>query len=231
MPADNPDPKISRTAQRKRDIRQDLINRDLQALEKKARSDKSILRTLSSMLYDKELLVRWRSIEALGRASKIIAEYEVEKIRRQIRRILWLMNDESGGLCWNGPEAIGEIVYNIRGLIYEYGPILISFLSEEPFEAGTRRAISRVGAASPEIFEESIILMVKSLESTVPEVRAFSIKALNALEDTSFYNEVKALKDDLSPVEDYDFITGELKKITVSEFARAYLDRLKKSTN
>jgi len=173
-------------------------------------------------------LVRWRAIEALGRASAIIAETDLEKVRRQIRRILWLMNDESGGICWNGPEAIGEIILHIPGLIYEYGPILISFLGEEPFEAGTRRAIARVAAISPKTFEQSKASIIESLGSPVSEIRGFAINALNALEDTSACDKVKTLKDDLSAVENYDFNTGELKKTTVGEFARLYLDKLKK---
>ena len=229
MPPDDRNLKISRTVQRKRDIRQDLISRDLQAIEKRARSDKNILRTLSSMLYDKESLVRWRAIEALGRASKIIAENDLGKIRRQIRRILWLMNDESGGICWNGPEAIGEIVYNIPTLIYEYGPIIISFLDEGPFEVGTRRAIWRIGALGPEVFKESRAAIIESLESSIPEMRAFSIKALNALVDNSARETVKVLKNDLSSVEIYDFVTGELKETAVKVFAREYLERLDKS--
>jgi len=228
MPPDNPGLRISRTVQRKREIRRDLVNRDFQAIEKKAESDKNLLRTLSSVLYDREPLVRWRAIEALGRASAIIAETDLEKVRRQIRRILWLMNDESGGVCWNGPEAIAEIIFNIPTLIYEYGPILISFLSEEPFEACTRKAIARVAAVSPEVFEESKASLVKSLGSAVPEIRGFAIKALYALDDTSAYDEIKALENDTYFLDDYDFETGEIKKTTVGEFARLYLDRLKK---
>jgi len=207
------------------------MDRDFQVIENKARSDKSLLRILSSLLYDQEPLVRWRAIEALGRVSRIMAETDLEKVRRQIRRILWLMNDESGGLCWNGPEAIGEIIFNVPVLIYEYGPILISFLIEEPFEAGTRRVIARVGRKNPEIFSKSGTLIAASLKNPDPELRAFSIKALNSLEDTSAYDEVAMLRDDQSPVEDYDFETGELRKITVGDFARAYLGRLEKSGN
>ncbi|UCC79879.1 MAG: hypothetical protein JSW64_00565 [Candidatus Zixiibacteriota bacterium] len=204
------------------------MDRDLTALENMAENHKNIMRTLSSLMYDHQPLIRWRAVEVLGRISKIIAGTDPEKVRRQIRRILWLMNDESGGLCWNGPEAIGEIIYNNPVLIYEYGPIITSFLSEEPFEAGTRRAIWRVGSIGPEIFNESKILIIKSLESPIPEMRAFSIEALNSLDDTSAYNRVKMLKNDSSPIEIYDFVKGELKKATVAECSRIYLERLNK---
>lgn len=221
--------KVSRNVLRKNTIRRLLMDRDLTALENAAGSHKNIMRTLSSLIYDHEPLIRWRAIEALGKASRIVGKTNLDKVRRQIRRILWLMNDESGGLCWNGPEAIGEVIYNNPVLIYEYGPILISFLSEEPFEAGTRRAISRVADMNPEIFSKSAPQIAESLNNPDPEIRAFSIAALNALEDRSAYNSVKTLKDDPSPVENYDFSEGKLQKTAVGEFARLYLNRYKKT--
>ncbi len=208
-----------------------MIDRDLTALENIAGSHKNIMRTLSSLMYDHQPLIRWRAVEALGIISKIVAKTDLEKVRRQIRRILWLMNDESGGLCWNGPEAIGEIIYNNPVLIYEYGSVLISFLSEEPFETGTRRAISRVADMNPEIFSKPATLLAESLNDPDPEIRAFSIAALIALEDRSACDSVKTLKDDPSPVENYDFSKGELEKTTVGEFARRYLDHFNEGRN
>ena len=56
----------SRSISRKEVLRKDLLNRDLSAIEMKAVSGKNILRTLSSLLYDEDSLIRWRAIEALG---------------------------------------------------------------------------------------------------------------------------------------------------------------------
>ena len=136
-------------------IRQSLVNGDLNFIENMAQGGGNVYRTLSSLLYDDDILVRWRAIDGMGKASRIIAGTDIEKVRRQVRRILWLMNDESGGLCWNGPEAIAEIVFNVPSLIEEYGKILISFLAEEPFQAGTRRGIARIGQMEPGLFAES----------------------------------------------------------------------------
>jgi hypothetical protein len=217
--------RISRNVRRKNIIRQYLINRDISALQDLARNPTNILRTLSSLLYDREPLVRWRAIEALGKVSKIIFGIDPEKVRRQIRRILWLMNDESGGLCRNGPEAIGEIIYNNPELLDEYGPILISFLDQEPFEAGTRNALARVGGMAPEVFMESVPVIIKSLESRDPYIRGFSVKALLAMNDKSAHDKIKAMIRDYHELDDYDFETGELLRVKESEFAISYLNR------
>lgn len=176
------------------------------------------------MLYDPEPLVRWRAIEALGKVSKIILEIDPEKVRRQIRRILWLMNDESGGLCRNGPEAIGEVVFNNTGLLEEYGPILISFLSEEPFEAGTRNALARLAGIDAMLFSGSIPVIIKSLESDNPRIRGFSVKALLAMDDRSAAEKIETLAGDQNEIEDYDFDTGELLMIKIRDFVSLYLN-------
>jgi len=202
------------------------LNRDFPALEAQASGQENILRTLSSLLYDREALVRWRAIEALGKVSKIIFEADPEKVRRQIRRILWLMNDESGGLCRNGPETIGEIVYNIPALIGEYGPVLASFLDEEPFEAGARWAVARIAKIDSAIFKNSISILVKSLDDPDPAVRGFSLKALNELNDLSAIDKLEAIKADSSVFRDYDFNRGIPIEIRVKQYALKYLERM-----
>jgi hypothetical protein len=225
MPPKKSGKKISRNVHRKSIIRQCLLNRDVSALEDLARNQNYILRILSSLMFDREPLIQWRAIEALGKVSRIIFSIDPDKVRRQIRRILWLMNDESGGICWNGPEAIGEIIYNNPDLLEEYGPILISFLKEEPFEAGTRNALSRVGEIAPEIFEDSVPVIVKSLESGNAYIRGFSVKALQAMNDKSAGDKIETMTDDHHELDDYDFKTGELSKVKIRELAISYLDQ------
>jgi len=226
MPPNKSGDGISRNLYRKNIVRRHLLDRDIAALEDRARRDTGVLRTLSSLLYDREALVRWRAIETLGKVSKIIFEADPEKIRRQLRRILWLMNDESGGLCRNGPETIGEIVCNIPALIEEYGPVLISFLNEEPFEAGTRWAVARIANIDPSIFADSISILAGSLEDPDPAIRGHSLKALAELHDISAVDKIRALKADSSVFWDYDFNRGIPVEVAVRQYALKYLERV-----
>jgi hypothetical protein len=143
------------------------------------------MRTLSMLLFDPDELVRWRAAEALGRVAALEARTDLDRVRRQISRLLWLMNDESGGLCWNAPETIGEIVANVPSLIDEYGQLLPSFFIEEPFEAGSRWAVSRIGRLNPAIFADVVNDLVWSLKAPDATIRGYSLLALAAIDPTT----------------------------------------------
>jgi hypothetical protein len=212
---------------RRNAIRQYLLARDLEAVENMASGGVNIFRTLSSMLYADDLLLRWRAIEGIGRASKVIARADMEKVRRQVRRILWLMNDESGGICWNGPETIGEIIVNVPALIDEYSGILVSFLNQEPFETGARQAIARIAGLKAEIFNDSSGILIQSLDSADPSIRGSSVKALTAIGDSSAFEKISSMNKDSAILDDYNFSTGQLEKIPVSYLADGYLKAMK----
>lgn len=66
--------------------------------------------------------------------------------------LFWLVNDESGGICWRAPELIGEILFDCPQL-NQFHPLLISLLDLEKedaarFQAGTLWAIGRVAQAA-----------------------------------------------------------------------------------
>lgn len=209
----------SRNARRKALVREYLTNRDLDSLENWARDERHPMRTLSSLLFDPERLVRWRAIEGLGRVAAIEAGTEPDRVRRQVSRLLWLMNDESGGLCWNAPEAIGEIIRNVPGLIDEYGQLLPSFFIEEPFEAGSRWAVSRVGHLKPEMFERALDDLTWSLKDKDPTIRGFSLMAMAAVSPKRARELSPTIDGDSGQVEFYNYDTGRFETATVAEVA------------
>ena len=203
--------------QRKDIVKQILIERDFNKLNQWANADKNPLRTMTSLLFEQEPLVIWRAIEAIGKVSRIVADRDMEKIRKLIRRLFWLMNDESGGLCRRGPEAIGEILINVPELIPEYIQMLPMYLWEEPFERGTRAAIYRlvtVKRHTAEEFKKCAGDLLKSLEHEDEIIRGYSYLILHEI------NNYGALKIDIpeikkSEVPLYDFKTGDLGVVTV----------------
>jgi hypothetical protein len=70
----------------------------------------------------------------------------LEAVRESLRRTLWLMNDESEGLLWCGPQVIRAVLANVPALCDEFVAILTGFLREKPFCVGTRWALWRVVA-------------------------------------------------------------------------------------
>jgi hypothetical protein len=217
---------VNRSAgvRRKNLVRNYLAGREKESLATWLESNNSPLRTLASLLFDSDPLIQWRAIEALSMAAKTVAKKDKEAVRRQVRRLFWLMNDESGGLCWNAPEAIAEIIIGVPDLAGEYVPNLFSFMDEEPFEAGVRWAVYRL---MTEYRDKQAIInycaphvgkIVDSLDHAGPRIRAYAILALGTL-GGELEPSVKArLEKDDALVDFYDIRTGSLRTPAVREF-------------
>lgn len=72
--------------------------------------------------------VRWKAIIAFGYVVSKIAEIELEKARIVIRRLIWMLNEESGSMAWGVPEGFAEALYNHKVLKNEYLSIFISYI-------------------------------------------------------------------------------------------------------
>ena len=66
----------------------------------------------------------------MGQAASRVAERDHRSVRDHLRRLLWLMSEESGGICWRAPEAMAEIVHRTPRLFSEYAPVVMSLLHE-----------------------------------------------------------------------------------------------------
>ena len=229
MPDTDQNQRLSRGQQRKARLREVILKRDINGLSAWAKRDRNPLSTLTSMLFDSDPLTRWRAIEAVGLVARDIAADDLDKVRRQVGQYFWMMNDESGNLCWYAAEAIGEIMVNIPRLVMEYGIIISSYLDEEPFEAGVRHAMRRmiesdiVPAAIMTRYRELSVNIVESLTHKKPAVRGQAILALRALKDRTAVESITKMKDDHGTFDYYDFESGQLHSMTVGSAAAMYL--------
>lgn len=90
--------------------------------------DKQLVGHLFSHFYTPDELIKFRSVTAMGFVGKRLAEGHMESARNLIRRLMWNLNDESGGIGWGSAEAMGEILSRSPALVDEYASILFSFL-------------------------------------------------------------------------------------------------------
>lgn len=199
---------------RKAAVRELLLQRDRNSVLKWADSVRNPIKTLISLTYDEDELVRWRAIEAVGWTVALYAESDLERVRDTIRSLLWLMNDESGGVGWHAPELIGEILVNVPVLISEYAGFLPSFFREEPFERGTHFAVYRVASVDPRPFADSVPDLVDSLNDPDPAIRAYAALALKAIGGSSMGDDTNKLQADKAEFLLYDFDTGQLNEVT-----------------
>lgn len=100
---------------------------------------KSLLHPLFTALCNPLEKVRWNAVLCFGRVVPEIAENNFEDARIVMRRFLWMLNDESGGIGWGAPESMAEIMCRHDQLRSEYLHMLISYMrddGEELFQDG-----------------------------------------------------------------------------------------------
>lgn len=201
-----------------------LLRRDRARLEKWAAAVTNPLRALISLTYDQDVLVRWRAIEAAGWVSATLAESNLDKVRDTIRRLLWLMNDESGGLGWYNPELIGEMLCGVPSLIPEFATLLPSFLVEEPFEAGTHWAMVRLADVAPQAVADAAPKVARSLNDPNPMIRALAARFLISIKAENLEASISPLRTDPEEFQLYDLEKGELTTVPVGQYVRDSLD-------
>jgi hypothetical protein len=83
---------------------------------------------LFSHFYSMKDVVRFRSTSLMGEYAAGLEKKSIEKSRIILRRLMWNLNDESGGIGWGSCEAMGEILSRSQKLAKEFGSILFSYL-------------------------------------------------------------------------------------------------------
>ncbi len=92
---------------------------------------RDVLNSLFSCLCHPEEMVRWRAVTGFGIVVPAIADRDPEEGRVIMRRFLWMLNDESGGIGWGVPEAMAEVMAGNRLLAGEYLHMLVSYTQDD----------------------------------------------------------------------------------------------------
>ncbi len=94
-------------------------------------SARDLIAPLFSALCHRDELVRWHAVSVFGTTVDRMAGQDLESARIVMRRFLWSLNDESGGIGWGAPEAMAEIMYHCRPLAEEHLHMLVSYMRED----------------------------------------------------------------------------------------------------
>ena len=147
-----------------------------------------VVNPLLSFLYSADEEVKWRAVTAVGIVVARIAEQDLEAARTIMRRLIWSLNDESGGIGWGAAEAMGEIMARQERLAEEYYRILVSYIREdgnplenESLETGVLWGIGRLAQARPELLPHAACYLMPYLKSKDPKQRGLAAWALGAL--------------------------------------------------
>jgi hypothetical protein len=202
-----------------------LSRRDMAALSIWAGERPGAERTLNRFLYHQEELIRWRAIEAFGCLARLRAERRLDGARSLIRRFLWAMNDESGNSFWHAPELIGEILSQVPALIPEFAPTIPGQAGDPRYRRGAHWAMARIARVSPAAFDDSPVLLRRSLRDDDPFVRGMAALTLSPAAAARLREELALLQDDNAVFDWYDTQLGEFRRSTVGELVRKKLAR------
>ena len=148
--------------------------------------EEQLIGPLFSHFYAMDERIKFRSIAAMGELARRLAVKQMEKARVLMRRIMWNLNDESGGIGWGSPEAMGQILYMSPALATEFKSILFSyldhrgnFLEHDLLQRGVLWGIGTYLKTAPRDLDKTTEgLILAHLSSIDPVKRGYALRAL-----------------------------------------------------
>ncbi len=189
---------------------------------------RQVVNPLFGLLYHGSERIRWHAVTAMGEVVARLAAEQMEAARVIMRRLMWNLNDESGGIGWGSPEAMGEIMACHAGLAEEYAAILISYLNpsgnylEHPLlQQGVVWGIGRLAHARPALARESASHLLPLLASAERQMRGLAVWAAGPVADKPIREALKDLCADQSVISLYR--RRRLEEPTIAALAAAAL--------
>jgi hypothetical protein len=151
---------------------------------------RQIVSLLFAFFCDADALRRWRAVSAMGQVVSRLAEANIESARVVMRRLMWNLNEESGGIGWGCPEAMGECLARSERLADEYGCILMSYLHPErnfiehpALQEGVLWGIGRLAHARPSGWADCAELLAPFLKAPEATLRGLAAWACGPMAD------------------------------------------------
>ena len=192
--------------------------------------EQGLVNPLFSALYRPEEILRWHTVTIFGEVLARLAEKNMEAARIVMRRYLWSLNDESGGIGWGAPEAMAEAMYHHDRLCEEYLHMLISymrpdgplehqdgnFLELPELQRGLLWGIGRLAEKRGALLLEKAVVpdLIAYLPSNDATVRGLAVRALGLLGAGDSTEDLLADHCSLRFYHD-----GEILVVTVSDLA------------
>jgi len=150
---------------------------------------RQIINPLLSFIQSGDEKVKWGAVKAAGSVVSHLADSDLEATRVIMRRLMWTLNDESGGIGWGSPEVMGEILATHRGLAQEYAHILLSYaredgnyLEHEGLQRGLLWGIGRLSEKRPDLVRGASELLLPYLKSPDEVIRGQAARIMGLLQ-------------------------------------------------
>ena len=186
---------------------------------------------LFGLLYSREEIVRWRAVTVMGAVVARLADENMESARVIMRRLLWNMNEESGGIGWGSSEAMGEIMARHARLADEYASILVSYISSERnfvefemLQRGVLWGIGRLARVRPELVKDGAAVLPDFMTAADATLRGLAAWIAGSLQAPTLQEPLKRLMNDEATFSFYR--NGQLSTVSVGEMACRALNRM-----
>jgi len=189
-----------------------------------------VVNPLLSFFYHTDELVKWRAVTAMGVVVARLAHEDFESARIVMRRLMWNLNDESGGIGWGSPEAMGEIMARHDRLAKEYACILVSYINEagnflehEMLQRGVLWGLGRLAHARSELVRDAAVHLPLFMRSKDAVHRGLAAWVAGAIPSEMTESLLKHLVTDETRIT--IFINMNLEERTVGQLAVEALSR------
>jgi len=171
----------------KKIILQALESDELDTVASLVKENRRALAILVRNSYDKETLAGWRAIKVVGLVAKALVKTDYEFLRETVRKLLWSLSDESGGIGWSAPELLGEIVSADPKKFEDVIPLIAQVyeVEEEVFKPGVVYALARIAETSPERVAVYQKIAIMSLADKNPLVKIYGLELVERLWQTA----------------------------------------------
>jgi len=125
-----------------------------------------IINSLISFLCSTDEKIKQRAVTVIGIVVSKLADHDIESARIIMRRLMWSLNSESGGIGWGAPEAMAEIMARNRRFADEYHKFLISYatvgenyLEHAELQKSVQIGLKRLASTMPELIKSDFVLL------------------------------------------------------------------------
>ena len=185
---------------------------------------RQVVNPLFSLFCSNDSTVRWRAVTAMGAVVARLGSGDIEAARVVMRRMIWQLNEESGGIGWGIPEAMGETMARHERLAEEYAHMLVSYIQEDgnflehiPLQRGVLWGLGRLAWARPSLVERAIPDIEIFLSAADAQLRGLAAWILGLIGAQGARPRLKNLTADGAEVPLY--LEWREERCTVSELA------------
>ncbi len=208
-------------------LREPLARGDLEAVVEVAKERRKVFGTLIALTFDPDPQVAWRAIEAMGMAAEALSRSHPSQVKEHMRRLYWLITEESGAVFWRAPECMAECSARVPGLLADFIPIafhLLETLEEEDlehFRPGALWAVGRLHTLAGDDLPVLLPLVEDALQDPDSQARGMAVWCLGEVGEGRRLASREALLSDQGPVRVYR--NRALEATTVAALTRRIL--------